>query len=92
MDAMIAVTVIAFLYFAFRNVGLWRWFWVGLAVYLGFFEGFSVIVTHQTISQQFGLYASIHQFKALMLIGLMILGSIGLGVHLWVMRRKYLKK
>lgn len=81
MDALIAVVTVASLWLAFRKVGWWKWFWLGLAVYLGVFELAAKLITGRTISQQYWLWASTsHGWWAPAL--LVALGGIGLAAHL----------
>ena len=92
MDAVIAIGAIALIWFAFRKVGLWRWVWLSIGVVVAAWEGISVLTTHMTISQQFGQYAAVHPVRGAFLVGFIIFSGIGLGIHLWVMRKKYQPK
>lgn len=82
MDALIALLAVALLMLAFRKVGWWRWFWLGLALYLGGFELAAKLVTGQTLSQQFWAYAALHPVQGWLLGGLVVVGGIGLALHL----------
>ena len=92
MDALIALGAIALIWFAFCKVGLWRWVWLSIGVVVAAWEGVAVLTTHQTISQQFGQYAAVHPVQGAFLAILVALGGVGLGLHLWTMRKKYIKK
>ena len=88
MDAVIAVLAVASLFLAFRKIGLWRWFWLGLAVYLGLFELAAKAITGQTISQQYWAWASTSPWWWLPAL-LVAFGGIGLALHLaWKRLRK----
>ena len=82
MDALVAVVAVASLILAFRKIGrFWRWFWAGLAVYLGLFELGSKWATGKTLSQAYWAWAATSQWwwlPALLVAG----GGIGLALHL----------
>lgn len=81
MDAIIAVVCVGALYMSFRKIGWWRWFWIGLAVYLGAFELVAKIMTGKTISQQYWAWAQTSSMWWLPALFVAI-GGIGLAVHL----------
>jgi len=90
MDAVVAVAAVLMFLIAFWRIGLWRYFWIGLAIYLGIFEGVSVLITHRTISQQFWAYHAVHPVSGWLACGFIIVGGIALAYHLAVkqLRRK----
>lgn len=89
MDALIALLAVVFLWLAFRKIGWWSYFWLGLALYLAFFELASKIVTGHTISQQFWTFSLIHPIMGWIAVILVALGGIGLAIHLaWRMLRR----
>lgn len=81
MDALLVIAVILSLYFAFRRIGWWRWFWGGLALYLGIFELTAKLTTGMTISQQYWKWSEGSAWWWLPAL-LVALGGIGLAVHL----------
>ncbi len=90
MDALVAVAAVAALVYGFRKVGLWKWFWLGLAGYLGVFELVAKWTTGKTLSQQFWAYSTQHGSTAVALAALVAVGGIGLAVHLiwkWIKRK-----
>ncbi len=89
MDALLAVGAVGFLLLAFWTIGWWRWFWGGLALYVGVFELGSRWVTGQTLSQQYWHWSENASFWWLPAL-LVACGGIGLGLHLvWKrLRRK----
>ena len=76
MDAVIAVVVVAAFMLAFRKIGWWRWFWLGLAIYLGAFELVAKMATGKTISQQYWTWAATSDWWWAP-AGLVALGGIG---------------
>ena len=83
MDALIAVLAVAALVLAFRKIGWWRWFWLGLAVYLGLFELAAKVMTGHTLSQQFWMFHAAHPITGWVAGGLVLVGGVGLASHLW---------
>lgn len=81
MDAVIAVAVVAAFYVAFRTIGWWRWFWLGLAIYLAGFELAAKAWTGKTISQQYWAWAATSPWWWAPAL-LVAVGGIGLAVHL----------
>ena len=89
MDALIAVLAVAALVLAFRKIGWWRWFWLGLAVYLGLFELAAKVMTGQTLSQQYWLWAQTSPWWWTP-AALVAIGGIGLALHLvWKQLRRH---
>ena len=81
MDAIVAIFAVAMLWLAFRRVGWWRWFWLGLAIYLGVFELAAKLMTGYTISQQFWAWSLTSSWWWLP-VSLVAAGGIGLATHL----------
>lgn len=81
MDAVIAVMAVAAFILAFWRIGLWRWFWFGLAIYLGLFELGAKLITGRTISQQYWAWAQTSPWWWMPAL-LVALGGIGLALHL----------
>ena len=81
MDALIAVLVIASLWFAFRQIGLWRWVWLSIALLVGGWEVYALLTTKLTISKQYWAWAegSPWWWAPALLVAL---GGIGLALHL----------
>ena len=90
MDALIAVLAVVALVLAFRKIGWWRWFWLGLAVYLGLFELAAKVMMGHTLSQQFWIFSLAHPTTGWVAGGLVAVGGVGLALHLWwkQLRRK----
>ena len=82
-DALIAVLAVLSFLVAFWHIGWWRWFWLGLTLYLGLFEIAAVRGTGHTISQQFWIVMEAHPARGWVAGGLLLAGGIGLVVHLW---------
>lgn len=81
MDALVAVLALGSLWLAFRRIGWWRWFWGGLAVYLGGFELTAKLVTGKTLSQQYWAWAVTSPWWWAPAL-LVAVGGLGLAVHL----------
>lgn len=82
MDAVVAVIAVLLFLISFWRIGWWKWFWIGLAIYLGLFELASVLVTHHTISQQFWIWMDAHPRGGWIACGMIILGGVALAYHL----------
>jgi len=81
MDAVIAVIVVVSFLLAFWRIGWWRWFWLGIALYLGLFELAAKLVTGHTISQQYWIFAQTSPLWWLPAL-LVAVGGLGLALHL----------
>ena len=81
MDALIAVIAVASLYLSFRKIGWWKFFWLGLAIYLAVFELTAKLVTGYTISQQYWRWSATSPWWWAPAL-LVALGGIGLALHL----------
>ena len=81
MDALISVLVIASFWLAFRKIGLWKWVWLSIALLVGGWEVYALLTTHMTISQQYWAWAATSPWWWAPAL-LVVLGGIGLAVHL----------
>ena len=91
MDAVVAILAIAALFYSFRKIGWWKWFWVGQTVLLGGFELGAKIVTGKTLSQQFWAYMAVNPVQAWVAIATLLILAAGLAIHLawkWLKNRK----
>jgi len=81
MDGLIAVVVIAGLYFAFRKIGYWRWVWLSIALLVGGWEVYALLTTKLTLSKQYWAWADSSPWWWAPAL-LVTLGGIGLALHL----------
>ena len=81
MDALIAVVVIAALYLAFQRIGLWKYFWLSLAGFVGGWELAATMITGETLSQSYWRWAQTSPWWWVPAL-LIALGGCGLALHL----------
>ena len=81
MDAIVAVIIITLFYFAFKNIWLWRYLWLSIALLVGGWEVYSLMTTQLTISQAYWQWAQTSPWWWLPAL-LVALGGVGLAVHL----------
>ena len=82
MDAIIAIVVLVGILALWWRLKWWRWFWIALVALLGGFELTAKLVTGKTLSQQFWAYIQVHSVYGWVMVASLILGGVGLGVHL----------
>lgn len=91
MDALIALICVGGLLWAFWDVRnpnnpakifTWRHFVGAIALLTGLWEVGSLLEVHQTISQQFSAYHAIEQIKGWIAVVLVVVGGVGLALHL----------
>jgi len=69
--------------FWFAGLRYWAYFWLSLTLILALWEGVAKLRKGRTLSQRFQAYRRDHPLMAGVLLGMMVLGTIGLAVHLW---------